>query len=227
LLAAVGVIAIVAYGRRADRRLLAAMALISAPYVTTLAAFEFWHGIWCPPARYLTTLVPLAAAPLAAALSMLGHRRLFCGVYSVLAAAGVVFMQVIMSDARMMWPNYPLFLWLRHVPPPILRVDLWDRLPAFPPPDNPLLPGASGSVVGFAFGVVVLCSLPLLPSPSVAGSGRRQVIVHGLLVGTSLLALASGWYLMNHEYLQPGTHPVQAHRDVGPLQQPMVVTYPD
>src|SRR5436190_4891579 len=65
LLAVVGIIAMFRSAQPTHRNLLWGMALVVLPYLGVIMAFEFWHGIWCPPARYLATLVPFAGGPLA------------------------------------------------------------------------------------------------------------------------------------------------------------------
>src|SRR5712692_2866942 len=88
LLAVVGAIVMSRSNRPADRRLLGALALVVLPYFAVIASFVFWNGIWNPPARYQTTLVPLLAAPLA--MSLVSAGRGFRLVYALLAVPGVL-----------------------------------------------------------------------------------------------------------------------------------------
>jgi len=68
VLAFVGFIALFRSKRRADRRIFLAILFVSLPYLFIMMTFVYWNGLWCPPARYMTTLVPLLAAPLAFSL---------------------------------------------------------------------------------------------------------------------------------------------------------------
>jgi hypothetical protein len=47
--------------------------VIILPYFSFIARYAQWWGEWCPPARYLTPVLPLLALPLAAALERVRH----------------------------------------------------------------------------------------------------------------------------------------------------------
>ncbi len=65
------------------------LALVIVPYFLVVADYRVWWGEWCPPARYLATITPLLAAPLAQSLVMLARSSAYKALYTVLAGLGV------------------------------------------------------------------------------------------------------------------------------------------
>ncbi len=61
---------------------------LALPYLALVASYRVWWGEWCPPARYLVPIAPLAAAPLAAWLARAGRAGWW--PTAALAAPGVV-----------------------------------------------------------------------------------------------------------------------------------------
>ncbi|MDQ3931145.1 MAG: hypothetical protein M3328_18625, partial [Chloroflexota bacterium] len=68
LLAFVGMVAMFRSHRRADRRLLLWLGVVALPYFGLLMTYVLWSGLWGPPARFVTVVVPLLSAPLAMSL---------------------------------------------------------------------------------------------------------------------------------------------------------------
>jgi streptogramin lyase len=147
VLAGAGLLALFASRGRADRRLAMAALLVVAPYSAILAGFMYWTGIWCPPARYLATLVPLAALPLAYPLASCppGARRvLYMALHSVLSAWGIFLTTLLLLDGRLLWPSPPAPLFERMAA--TWRIDLRPFLPSLVWPSfvkNPLVTGAA------------------------------------------------------------------------------------
>ncbi len=133
-LAVPGTVALVAWGRRSNRGLVAWMALVSLPYLFLIAAFEHWSGIWNAPARYLTTFVPLLAAPLAASVALGG--KAYRALYALLAVPGFLLMAILMYDARLMFPLHEsaesaVSNWLATTPTLPFHVDVRSLVPSF------------------------------------------------------------------------------------------------
>ncbi len=88
LLGFVGLLAMLRSGRNTEHRQLAWLAFLSVPYLVMISAFENWGGLWCPPGRYLTPLVPLFALPLACSLQVLNNNRVYRVVFVLLTLLG-------------------------------------------------------------------------------------------------------------------------------------------
>lgn len=75
------------------------------PYLVLISAYRVWWGEWNPPARYLTDIVPLAAAPLGWWLSNIGSRlRITLLAVAGLPAFGI--MATFVADPQRMY-NQP------------------------------------------------------------------------------------------------------------------------
>ena len=59
------------------------IAIVFVPYFALIANYAQWWGEWCPPARYLTSVLPLLALPFAVALDRI-KGFVYKGVYAVL-----------------------------------------------------------------------------------------------------------------------------------------------
>ena len=62
------------------------------PYFLVVADYRVWWGEWCPPARYLATITPLLAAPLAQSLVTLARSSAYKALFTALAGLGVAAM---------------------------------------------------------------------------------------------------------------------------------------
>lgn len=236
-LAGVGMIVMFGSRRRSDRRLLFWLLLVSLPYALMIAAYEDWHGIWCPPARYLTSLAPLAAAPLAmsiAAASRGWRRWAYRAIYALLAGAGIAMMAVFLQDARRMWPERPgnaLHLTIRvsGIPRPI---DLRPVTPSFRWPDEIRIPWQSGGLLLTSLLLMIL-SLYMnlgnwkieLSGTATPSSGIRTALPW--VAGCALVA--SAWLVANHEYLRHKTLLIERCRWQLPfvLHEPRGMAYLD
>jgi streptogramin lyase len=223
LLAAVGLIALFQSRRPADRRLLAVLGLVALPYLGLITAFEFWNGLWCPPARYLLTLAPLLAAPLAMSLAALAGSWLYKLLYALLALPGWGVMAILMADPRLLWPNVKLLGWLAESPQSPLRVDLRPLVPTFPPELSTVgeleLPGQVAVITAAALLIVLLGYLLLRQSPLRAAGGGWPAPFHALAWIGVVAVLAGGWYAANAPYLQHRT--LLVRQQTWPLQPPV------
>jgi hypothetical protein len=98
LLLAAAAFAPFAWARRADGAILAAVVL---PYLFVIANYRVWWGEWNPPARYLTDVVPLAAAPLAWWLDGIGRRARWAAVSAFTLPAVAVMATFVANPQRM------------------------------------------------------------------------------------------------------------------------------
>ncbi len=131
VLTAVGLFAL--WGTPGRRHLLVWLLVLSVPYFLLVAEYRQWWGEWCPPARYLATLAPLGALPLAVTLQALGRRLAYLGLFALLTVVGWLEMLGLMLDPHAMW-NQPdgksvLFTWLDTQ----IHVNLVPHLPAVVP----------------------------------------------------------------------------------------------
>nr|MDQ3044719.1 hypothetical protein [Chloroflexota bacterium] len=87
------------------RRDAATLALVALPYLAIIASYEVWWGEWNPPARYLTSVVPLAVPGLAWFLSQMrgGWRWLLVAAFSLPAFAVI---RAFAADPQRMY-NHP------------------------------------------------------------------------------------------------------------------------
>ena len=205
LLSVVGMIAMGRSARSADRRLLLWMAAISLPYLAVIAAFEWWHGVWCPPARYMTTFVPLLAGPLAMSLFALRHSLMYKLMYGLLALPGLVLMGIMMYDARMLWPGNEVLGWLADSPQSPVHIDLRGLLPYFVPPDDVRLPIKSGWVLSASVMIIVIAYLLMLRGTTVLGERRLPRGAQGLVWLGTLGVVGLGWMMMNLDYIKHRT----------------------
>jgi sugar lactone lactonase YvrE len=204
ILAVVGVIAMWRSRNPADLRLLFAVALIILPYFGLIASFHFWNGIWNPPARYQTTLVPVLAVPLA--MSLRSASRWFRLVFMLLAAPGVLLALAMLADARRLWPTYPVFGWLATGSDLPLHMDLRGFLPAFSPVDDVRLPPSTAGVILASF-AIILGSQFLRRGPVLRPTRRTAF---AWLCAASVLG--GGWYVTNAEYVKRWTLLTELHR---------------
>jgi hypothetical protein len=68
--------------------------------------YRYWWGEWCPPARYLTPILPLLAAPLALAVANVRRAR-FRLTFAILCVLGWAVALAFAVDGRLMY-NQPL-----------------------------------------------------------------------------------------------------------------------
>jgi hypothetical protein len=86
--------------RPALRPLIWMLLLASAPYLEEVAFYRVWWGEWCPPARYLAVVTPLAALPLAAFLAT-ARSRLLRGLWGAFALLGLLIMATMILGLTM------------------------------------------------------------------------------------------------------------------------------
>ncbi len=162
LLAVVGIIAMFQSRRRSDRRLLFWMGFIVLPYLGIIMSFYYWSGIWNPPARFQTTLVPLLAAPLAMAL-VACNNWFYRAIFGILSAWGFLMMSIMVADPRRLWPANAPYEWMSGAVTYLsggnfpVRINLWNLLPAVDPVDERTLPSNTALVTIVSLAIVVLC----------------------------------------------------------------------
>ncbi|HKP52807.1 MAG TPA: SMP-30/gluconolactonase/LRE family protein [Chloroflexia bacterium] len=222
LLSAVGAIALFRSQRRSDRKLLLWLAIIAVPYMAIVAGFSGWSGVWCPPARYLTTFAPLMAAPLGMSLYTLTRTRIrgiiYGSIYILLALPGLFFMLMLIRNARLMWPTErgAIFIWLANAPESPLKVDLLKFIPAHIWPDESKQPQLTAWAVGLSLGIVFLCyTLMARPRTKTVAAPtntkttvRRRgwpLAVHGLVWVGAGAVLLYGWFMSNYKHLEHKT----------------------
>jgi hypothetical protein len=198
LLAVAGMLAMWSSQRPGDRRLLGALLLVTVPYAGLIASFVFWNGIWNPPARYLTSLVPLLAAPLAALL--FSGSRIVRLTFDVVAVPGILLALAMLADARRLWPSAPVYGWLADGGDLPFRIDIRSWLPAFSPVDELGLPLNTARLIVASSAIVFVCWLAMQKKFS-RGAVRRSAA--GWLAAGCLLG--AGWHLTSAEYLKPQT----------------------
>jgi DNA-binding beta-propeller fold protein YncE len=211
LLAVVGIIAMIRSGRRADRRILFWLALIAIPYMTLITAYEGWHGVWCPPARYAATFAPLLGGPLAMSLFALSRswlsRFIYVPIFVFLSLLGSGAMYVMMADSRLMWPTggSPVFIWVALDQSSPFKVELRNFLASFTSPNQVTHPMNTGWMTG----VVLLAALLGYIAMSFQGQMRSRrkwpVVAQSGLWLSSIAIVAAAWFVMNYDYLQHKT----------------------
>jgi outer membrane protein assembly factor BamB len=183
------------------------MALLIVPYMTVIVAYEWWNGVWCPPARYWNTFAPLLAALLAASLAALAKSWFYKALYVLLALPGFYFQAITMYDARHMWPSQAIL----NRPPAEwpFNLNVRDFIPLFTPPDEYVHPNATAQVIAIAVAIAFAGYLLLMRR---RGGNRLPYMAHGAIWAMSLVVLSAGWYAMNLDYLQHKTELVEQHR---------------
>lgn len=176
LLAVPGLLVLAFWGRRHHRTLLLSLGVICLPYLFMITAFDSWHGLWGPPARFLTTLAPLAAAPLAVSL-VVAPTRVYRALYGVLGLVGLAAIAVMMHDPRLMF-NHPtgqaaVLEWVARSPSSPLHVDLRELVPSFVAPDADRHVATSTAMIVASF-CLVLLAYALLARGFGARSAQRE-----------------------------------------------------
>lgn len=82
------------------------LTLLILPYFLLVVQYKYWWGEWCPPARYLTPILPLLVGPLALALVRLRNTR-FYTTFTVLMVLSWGVALAFAVDGRLMY-NHPL-----------------------------------------------------------------------------------------------------------------------
>ena len=79
---------------------------ITLPYFILVAQYRYWWGEWCPPARYLTPILPLLVGPLALAVARFQTAR-FTAVFMALTLWGWGVSMLFAVNGKLMY-NHPL-----------------------------------------------------------------------------------------------------------------------
>jgi thiol-disulfide isomerase/thioredoxin len=82
------------------------LALVALPYFILIVQYRFWWGEWCPPARYLTPILPLLVEPLALAVTRISIAR-FKIIFTGLTAWGWGVSLMFAANGKLMY-NHPL-----------------------------------------------------------------------------------------------------------------------
>ncbi len=211
LLAVVGIIAMIRLGRGSDRRILLWTALFSVPYLAVICSFYAWHGVWCPPARYLATFVPLLAAPLAMSLYVFSRFWLSWIAYGVLYLGATIFgfvpMAAWMYDARSVWPlsEAPAYTWLALDPASFWKVDLLPFTMSFVMPNDLQFPFTAAWTLGVAAGVVLVLYLAMSGLRIMREKRNWPLAKQGFASLSIVALLGLSWFDMSYDYLRPKT----------------------
>lgn len=212
VLSVVGIIAMFRSRRPSDRRLLLWMAAITLPYLAIIMSFVFWSGLWGPPARYMSAVVPLLCGPLAVSLLALARSITYKLLYGALALPGLGIMAIMMSDARFLWPANSVFTWLRDSPSSPLKIDLWNIFPSIEHLDAVRLPANTGWMTAVAVLLVLGSFALLLYHRPIWSAHNFPTAVQGLIALGVLGLVGGGWFLMNADYLRERAALVQQNR---------------
>jgi hypothetical protein len=234
VLAVVGIIAMVQSRRGGDRRLVLALLAVAGPYLFMIYSFYYWNGLWGPPARFLVTFAPLAAAPLALTLYM-ARGWLYRAMYALLALPGIALMAVFMLDPRFLWPGNPVFGWLagnfgvEEIPPLPFRIDLWDALPAVDPLDERRMPVNTAWMTLAAVAIIAVGYLLVRRRQREWAARSWPAAAHVLVWLGALSSLGGLWYFANYEHIQPATvlTPVQSWHIPVEMKVPRGITLHD
>ncbi|MFL5734786.1 MAG: PA14 domain-containing protein [Chloroflexia bacterium] len=136
ILAIVGVVLMLT--RREWRGDLLWIGIVFVPYLGVVANYAQWWGEWCPPARYLTSILPLLALPFARSLSNI-RGVIYKAIFGVLLALSLGVVAGFVYQPKWMYnqPTGEAQLFLQGVPalinalPADLRPNL-DLVAAFP-----------------------------------------------------------------------------------------------
>ncbi|HEY0070074.1 MAG TPA: hypothetical protein VGE04_08930, partial [Chloroflexia bacterium] len=205
LLSGVGFVAMFRSRRRADHRLLLWIGVVAMPYVALLMTYVLWSGLWGPPARFITVVVPLLSAPLAMSLLALERSLVYKLAYALLAIPGLFFMAVMFSDARLLWPGNPLFLWLANDPRSPLRVDLWNLFPSIEHLDTLRLPANTLWTGATVLGVALLCYLLMAVQRPRWVERALPRLAQAALWLLAIGLFAGSWFVVNAEHLKRRT----------------------
>ncbi len=195
LLVFVGLLAMLRSGGNAERRQLAWLAFLSVPYLVMISAFKHWGGLWCPPGRYLTPLVPLFALPLARSLQVLIDIRVYRVVFVLLTLLGCSYMLLVAGDLHLMWPARQGYFWewVSHWLPGGL--DPRRYIPAFAWPDE-RRPVKTAWMFGSATALVLLFHT-LMPPEEPARSGIERIRRRVAAWAGTLVFVGAVWIVVN------------------------------
>ena len=230
VLSFVGMIAIFRLGGP-YRRILLWMALIALPYLAVICSFENWNGVWCPPARYLTTFVPFLAGLLAISLLVFSRSVVYKIIYFLLAIPGWVLTGVMLEDPRVFWPvsQGAPFQKLTEYPNSIVKIDFSQFLPIFSPVNDVTHPVNTAWITAAAVAVVLLCYLLMQNQTWLRAMSlpRLPYGTQGAMWAVTILVVGSGWLFMNYQYLKHHTTVVQVNRWnlIPPLEEAYGITY--
>ncbi|HEX7579982.1 MAG TPA: hypothetical protein VF580_08285 [Thermoanaerobaculia bacterium] len=214
ILAVVGLVAMLQYGRRSDRRLVFWMAAVLGPTIFLIMAFEYWHGKWNPPGRYQVSWIPLLTGPLAVSLAAISGSRAAWAyrlLYVLLSVPGFLALGFLFHDPRLIWPLNNGYFFEKLSQTQIAQSrDLRAYLPSIRWPDVVKIPYQTGWLLLASAGVVAASGLLLAWCARArrreTGSARgpeRVRTAFAWLLGFGLVGL--GWACANRDYLKPKT----------------------
>ncbi|MEO5952936.1 MAG: hypothetical protein ABIQ44_10775, partial [Chloroflexia bacterium] len=217
LLGILGLVFMFRSARRSDRRLLMWMGAVSLPYLFIIFSFYYWNGLWCPPARFLTTFCPLMAAPLAMTL-FAARNWAYRVLYGIMVIPGLLLMWPMLVDPRHMWPGNPVFDWIAGHDtfgvPPIYAFtpDLRGILPFVDPLGERLLVPTTAWVTVMAIAIFVFAFVLARQWQSAQrtlGSKPLPYAMQGVAWVVGLSLVGGTWYYSNWDGLQHKTQLVE------------------
>ncbi|HKP51705.1 MAG TPA: SMP-30/gluconolactonase/LRE family protein [Chloroflexia bacterium] len=232
LLAIVGLIAMFRSGRRADRRIVGWLALLTLPYMFLIFSYEGWNGVWSPPGRYMTTFVPFLAAPLAMSLMAFSRSWIYTIIYGAFASVSVLMMGVLMNDPRRLWPveREKIWDWLGQSHEAPFHLDLRTLIPTFVvAPDEVRNPRNTAWLLGGTLVLVLVCYFMMRRANIIRSARPLPNAFHGIIWLAMIAATGASWCFANAHYLQQGTSLVELDRwDLNPyLALPRGIAYLD
>ncbi len=199
LLTFVGLLGMLRPDRKDEHRQLVWLVFLSLPYLALICSYQHWGGLWCPPGRYLTPLLPLCALPLALSLRALASGRAYRAVFLLFALFGYYYVVMVSSDMHLMWPARKGFFWAwasRMLPGDI---DLRDFLPAFAWPDADRSV-KTGWMFGWATALVLFFRFRMLSGRESPRAHRAMRRIAGAAGAACLVALV--WLVVNADSIR-------------------------
>lgn len=210
ILAIVGIVLMAL--RRRGRGELLWIGLIFLPYFAVIASYAQWWGEWCPPARYLASVLPLFAMPFAVALE-----RIRGAAYKVMYAV-LMFLSLLSTWGFIYQPQ-----WLYNQPDgnnQLITKGLPHLLSALPADLARLIsPGAVNNIFpSFVRPYFAYAQLGQVQGGLWAAEAWRTSLVPILMVATIVgISLLFAWFGTRHKPSLPNPPAMPMSADAAPM----------